>query len=123
MTDRCSGSRRNCFIRRNWRRRWRRSGTAYRRDGGCLPIPPVPASICGGRVEEMKQSGVTVACLLAILDAGRPYYDAQMTQKVAGLGIPCFACSLEMLSQTMGRVLRHQDLTTFQKEFRKRRRS
>ncbi len=75
------------------------------------------------RLEEMKQSGVTVACLLAISDAGRPYYDAEMARKVAGLGIPCFACSPEMLPRLLELALRHQDLSAFQKEFEKRRKA
>ena len=40
------------------------------------------------RLEEMKESGVTVICLLALADGGRPYYDTQMAQKIAGIGIP-----------------------------------
>ena len=37
------------------------------------------------RLEEMKESGVTVICLLAIADGGKPYYDAQMAARVAGM--------------------------------------
>lgn len=72
------------------------------------------------RLEDLKGSGVTVLCLLALSDRGRPYYDAQMAQKVAGLGIPCFACNPQMLPQLLERVLKGQDLREFQKEFEKR---
>ncbi len=72
------------------------------------------------RLEDLKGSGVTVICLLALSDRGRPYYDAQMAQKVAGLGIPCFACNPQMLPQLLERVLKGQDLREFQKEFEKR---
>ena len=62
------------------------------------------------RLEEMKGSGVTVVCLLALADHGKPCYDAQMAQKVAGLGIPCFACNPERLPQLLERAFRGQDL-------------
>lgn len=67
------------------------------------------------RLGEMKEAGVTVVCLLAIADGGKPYYDAQMAQKVASLGIPCFACNPEMLPQLLERALKGQDLSMFQK--------
>ena len=72
------------------------------------------------RLEEMKTSGVTVICLLALADGGRPYYDAQMAQKIAGMNIPCFACNPQMLPQLLERALKGQDLQEFQKEFEKR---
>ena len=75
------------------------------------------------RLGELKESGVTVICLLALSGNGRPYYDAQMAQKVAGLGIPCFACNPELLPQLLERAFRGQDLSAFQKEFEKRKRS
>ena len=61
-------------------------------------------------MEELKTSGVTVVCLLAIADKGKPYYDAQMAQKIAGLGIPCFACSPEMLPELLEKAFRGQEL-------------
>lgn len=72
------------------------------------------------RLEEMKASGVTVVCLLALAQSGKPYYDAAMAQKVAGLEIPCFACNPQMLPELLGRALRGQDLQEFRKEFEKR---
>lgn len=69
------------------------------------------------RLEEMKGSGVTVICLLALADGGRPYYDAQMAQKIAGLGIPCFACNPQMLPKLLELAFRGQDLSGMQKEF------
>lgn len=74
------------------------------------------------RLEELKGSGVTVICLLALAGGGRPYYDAQMAQRVAGLGIPCFACNPELLPQLLERAFRGQDLNAFQKDFEKRKR-
>ncbi len=72
------------------------------------------------RLEEMKASGVTVVCLLALADGGKPYYDAQMAQRIAGLGIPCFACNPQMLPQLLERAFAGQDLGAFAKEFEKR---
>lgn len=73
------------------------------------------------RLEEIKSSGVTVICLLAISDGGKPRCDEQMAQKVAGLGIPCFACNPQLLPQLLERALKGQDLNAFQKEFEQRR--
>jgi len=73
------------------------------------------------RLEEMKASGVTVLCLLALADGGRPYYDAQIAQKIAGMVIPCFACNPQMLPELLERAFKRQDLTAFQKELEKRR--
>lgn len=72
------------------------------------------------RLNELKAAGVTVICLLALADGERPYYDAQMAARVAGLGIPCFACNPQLLPQLLERAFRGQDLTAFQKEFEKR---
>lgn len=72
------------------------------------------------RLKELKESGVTVVCLLAIADGGKPYYDAQMAEKVARIGIPCFACNPEMLPLLLQRALKGQDFGEFRKEFEKR---
>ena len=62
------------------------------------------------RLGELKESGVTVVCLLAIADGGTPYYDAQMAEKVARMGIPCFACNPQKLPELLERALKGQDL-------------
>ncbi len=72
------------------------------------------------RLQEMKEAGVTVVCLLALAGGGKPYYDAQMAQKIASMGIPCFACNPQMLPQLLERALKGQDLKEFEKEFQKR---
>lgn len=72
------------------------------------------------RLEEMKSDGVTVITLLALADGGRPYYDAQMAKRVSDLGIPCFACSPQLLPQLLERAFKGQDLIAFQKDFEKR---
>ncbi len=74
------------------------------------------------RLKELKESGVTVTCLLAIADGGKPYYDAQMAERVAGLSVPCFACNPKMLPTLLERARKGQDLESFRKEFEKRKR-
>lgn len=71
------------------------------------------------RLEEMKTSGVTVICLLAIADGGKPYYDAQMASRIAAIGIPCFACAPEKLALLLERALKGMDLSGFSHEFKK----
>lgn len=63
------------------------------------------------RVEEMKESGVTVIVLLAIADGGKPCYDEQTAQRIANMDIPCFACTPEKLPQLLERALKGQALT------------
>ena len=65
------------------------------------------------RLEEMKESGVTVVVLLAIADGGKPHYDAQTAQRIAAMDIPCFACTPEVLPQLLERTLKEQDLSVF----------
>lgn len=67
------------------------------------------------RLQDMKDSGVLVVCLLAIQDGGKPYYNQDMAQKVANLGIPCFACAPEKLPELLHAVLQKQDLSQFTK--------
>ena len=52
----------------------------------------------------------SVIVLLAIADGGKPYYDAQTAQRVAGLDIPCFACPPEKLPTLLERALKGQEL-------------
>ena len=70
----------------------------------------------------MKADGVMVICLLALADGGTPYYDTQMANRIAGMGIPCFACSPEKLPELLERAFAGQDLAAFEKEFEKRKR-
>ena len=72
------------------------------------------------RMGEMKASGVTVVCLLALADGGRPYYDAQMAQKLSSMGIPSFACSPQKLPELLERVLKGQDITDLANDIEKK---
>lgn len=62
------------------------------------------------RLEEIKASGATVIVLLAVADGGRPYYDATTAQRVADMGIPCFACPPDQLPTLLERALKGQGL-------------
>lgn len=68
------------------------------------------------RLGEMKDSGMSVICLLAIADGGRPYYDEQIAGRIASMGIPCFACNPQKVPQLLERALKGQDLNVFQKD-------
>ncbi len=67
------------------------------------------------RMEEMKASGVTVVCLLALADGGKPYYDENIAKKLSGFGIPCFACAPQKLPELLGLVLKGRDIAEFSK--------
>ncbi len=68
------------------------------------------------RIEDLKESGVTVLVLLAIADGGKPYYDEQTAQRIAAMGVPCFACAPERLPELLERALKKQDLSIFMKK-------
>ena len=68
------------------------------------------------RLEELNASGVTVVVLLAIADGGKPYYDAQTAQRIASMGIPCFACAPERLPELLERALKGQGLEDLARE-------
>lgn len=68
------------------------------------------------RLKEMKEAGVVCVCLLAIADGGKPYYDAQMAQRISAAGIPCFACSPQKLPRLLECALKGRDLTSFQQD-------
>lgn len=65
------------------------------------------------RLTQMKEDGVTVICLLAVSDAGKPYYDAHMAQRIANSGIPCFACAPQMLPRLLEKAMKNEDMSEF----------
>ena len=67
------------------------------------------------RLRTLKDDGVTVVCLLAIGDSGKPFYNIDLAQKVSNLGIPCFACSPQKLPLLLECILHHRDLSVFEK--------
>lgn len=63
------------------------------------------------RMEAMAASGVRALCLLALSDNGNPSYDENLARKLAGFGIPCFACTPAKLPDLVEGALRGADLT------------
>ncbi|MDQ8733654.1 VWA domain-containing protein [Paenibacillus sp. LHD-38] len=64
------------------------------------------------RMENMRQSGVSVICLLALSDGGVPSYDAELAKRLSGFGIPCFGCTPDRLPELIAGALQGQDLQT-----------
>lgn len=65
------------------------------------------------RSTQMKEDGVIVICLLAISDSGKPYYDANMAQRIANNGIPCFAAAPQMLPRLLEKAMKNEDMSEF----------
>lgn len=68
----------------------------------------------------MKESGVTVLCLLALTDSGKPCYDTKLAHTLSGMGIPAFSCTPNLFPELLERVMKKQDISQFVKEFEKR---
>lgn len=68
------------------------------------------------RLKFMKESGVTVVCLLAISDQGAPYYDKNLAEKLVKMGIPCFACSPNRLPDLLDAALHQKDMSEIEKD-------
>lgn len=62
------------------------------------------------RMENMRQSGVSVICLLALSDSGVPSYDAALAKKLSTFGIPCFGCTPDRLPELIAGALQGRDL-------------
>lgn len=65
------------------------------------------------KLKYLKESGVTVICLLAISDGGEPYYNKAVAGKVASFGVPCFACSPNLLPALLEKALRAENIDEF----------
>lgn len=65
------------------------------------------------RLTQMKEDGVIVICLLAISDSGKPYHDANMAQRIANNGIPCFAAAPQMLPRLLEKAMKNEDMSEF----------
>ena len=62
------------------------------------------------RAGALVESGVQVVCLLALSDQGAPSVDAKNAAALAGLGIPCFACTPDLFPDLMASALQRRDL-------------
>ena len=71
------------------------------------------------KIRYLKESGVTVICLLAISDDGQPYYNKNVAQKFASFGVPSFACSPNLLPELLEKALKGEDLQEFEQQIKK----
>ena len=62
------------------------------------------------RANELVQSGVQVISLLALSNEGAPFYDKGLAAKLAGLGIPSFACTPDLFPGMMAAAIRKEDV-------------
>ncbi|WP_054024727.1 VWA domain-containing protein [Bacillus sp. FJAT-28004] len=62
------------------------------------------------RMENMRQSGVSVICLLALSDSGTPSYDVALAKRLSTFGIPCFGCTPDRLPELIAGALQGRDL-------------
>jgi len=62
------------------------------------------------RMENMRQSGVSVICLLALADSGVPSYDVALAKRLSAFGIPCFGCTPDRLPELIAGALQGLDL-------------
>ena len=65
------------------------------------------------RMEFLLESGVKAIGLLAISDQGQPSYNANLAEKLAKMGMPCFGCVPDKLPDLLAAVLKGQDLNKF----------
>ncbi|MCR5121047.1 MAG: VWA domain-containing protein [Ruminococcus sp.] len=66
------------------------------------------------RLETLKSNGVNVIILLAIADSGKPCYDSELANRLAGMDIPCFACPPERLPELLAAALQKHSLKRFE---------
>ncbi|WP_294001721.1 VWA domain-containing protein, partial [Sphaerotilus sp.] len=62
------------------------------------------------RAAEMVEAGVQCVALLALSDEGAPSYDHQLAAKLAGLGVPSFACTPDAFPGLMAAAIRREDV-------------
>ncbi len=62
------------------------------------------------RVAALVASGVQFITLLALNDDGAPYFDHSNAAKMAGFGIPSFACTPDQFPDLMAAAINHQDI-------------
>ncbi|HOM72849.1 MAG TPA: VWA domain-containing protein [Armatimonadota bacterium] len=62
------------------------------------------------RAASLQASGVQFIVLLALSDEGRPSYDHTVAEKLAGLGIPAFACTPDLFPDLMAAAINKRDI-------------
>lgn len=63
------------------------------------------------RSAEIVGSGAQMITLLALSDEGAPSYDAELAQRLAGIGIPLFACTPDLFPELMAAAIERRDIT------------
>ncbi|MFT3876365.1 MAG: VWA domain-containing protein [Propioniciclava sp.] len=62
------------------------------------------------RAQQIVGSGATMIALLALADDGRPSYDAEHAEALAGIGVPAFACTPDLFPDLMAAAIQRQDI-------------
>ncbi|MGD9917937.1 MAG: VWA domain-containing protein [Paenirhodobacter sp.] len=65
------------------------------------------------RLRRLTGTGVNVIVLLALSDAGKPFYDARLAAEIAALGAPVFACTPDQFPDLMAAALRREDIAAW----------
>jgi len=65
------------------------------------------------RAKALVDSGVTVICLLALDDRGKPSYDKDHAARFTSIGIPVFACTPDKFPDLMAAAIKKQDINTW----------
>jgi hypothetical protein len=69
------------------------------------------------RMAEMTGSGTRAVCLLALSDAGAPSYDEALAKQFRELGVPCFACTPNLLPEVLAGMIKGQNLEALAAKF------
>lgn len=62
------------------------------------------------RAASLKASGVNLIALLALDDRGAPVFDQALAAALAGLEIPCFACTPDRFPELMATAIERRDI-------------
>jgi Mg-chelatase subunit ChlD len=65
------------------------------------------------RTAELKASGVTMICLLALSDAGTPCYNETLAAQMTALGAPAFACTPDLFPELMAAAIQKSDIAAW----------
>ncbi len=65
------------------------------------------------QLEALHQAGATVVVLLALDDQGTPAYNRETAATLAGLGIPCFACTPDAFPDLMAAAIGRADVAAW----------
>ena len=65
------------------------------------------------RTAVIVNSGVNFITLLALNDEGAPFFDHQMAEKFAALGITSFSCTPELFPDLMANAINRQDISAW----------